>query len=322
MLEKYLKLLGVQASSSIEEIKKAYRKKAKSLHPDLNKDPNAHQQFLTLKTAYEYVLRYKRGPLPKKVVPPTRTASPRAPRPSASRQAKTPPPDPYQKSWEIFTHFIFFHFCIFIALMPLWGYLVWEVPGLMIGTFSALITAPLIINGLKNVRTPNYPAFFGLILSVFKSKKKAAVLIALFNGIIFFTICSKTLIPLPTLILVYFLSILLPFLIVKIIQEKDWFITSSVSPGVVSLIFLLNYIFSSQPYEEKYAYQNYTETQPRSTIIYLENDAYKNYMGIRFFLDFDAISQANTITYVFEKGLFGLRVMKEYKLSVEYPYSS
>ncbi|HLN08973.1 MAG TPA: DnaJ domain-containing protein, partial [Xanthobacteraceae bacterium] len=49
-------VLGVQKQASADEIKKAYRRLAKRLHPDANKkDPKAAQRFAELNGAYEVV---------------------------------------------------------------------------------------------------------------------------------------------------------------------------------------------------------------------------------------------------------------------------
>lgn len=45
-------VLGISVDATEDEIKSAFRKKAKELHPDRNKAPDAHEQFLNLHEAY------------------------------------------------------------------------------------------------------------------------------------------------------------------------------------------------------------------------------------------------------------------------------
>ena len=56
MVESYFHILGIDHSASFYDIKRADRLKAKELHPDMNSAPDAHEQFVHLNEAYEFLL--------------------------------------------------------------------------------------------------------------------------------------------------------------------------------------------------------------------------------------------------------------------------
>ena len=49
----YYSILGVPRDASADQIKKAYRRLARELHPDVNPDEGAQQRFAEISTAYE-----------------------------------------------------------------------------------------------------------------------------------------------------------------------------------------------------------------------------------------------------------------------------
>lgn len=49
----YYDVLGVDKNTSVDEVKKAYRKLARKYHPDVNKEPDAEAKFKEVKEAYD-----------------------------------------------------------------------------------------------------------------------------------------------------------------------------------------------------------------------------------------------------------------------------
>ncbi len=56
-------LLGIARGSSEDEIRKAFRRKAKTVHPDVSDAPDAAEQFTRLKAAHDLLLERLSDPL-------------------------------------------------------------------------------------------------------------------------------------------------------------------------------------------------------------------------------------------------------------------
>ena len=55
-LSDYYNVLGIPSGSSLDEIKKAYRQRARLYHPDINPDPAAKNKFIEATEAYEFLM--------------------------------------------------------------------------------------------------------------------------------------------------------------------------------------------------------------------------------------------------------------------------
>lgn len=56
LISEYYAILGLPVNSSTEEIKKAYRKKARLYHPDINHEPDARDKFILATEAYDFLI--------------------------------------------------------------------------------------------------------------------------------------------------------------------------------------------------------------------------------------------------------------------------
>jgi hypothetical protein len=57
-VSKYYRILDLPSDASVADIKKAYRKKARLFHPDINHSQDAKDLFITATEAYEFLLAY------------------------------------------------------------------------------------------------------------------------------------------------------------------------------------------------------------------------------------------------------------------------
>ncbi|MGA9829633.1 MAG: DnaJ domain-containing protein, partial [Trebonia sp.] len=53
MAEDFYAMLGVRRDASSDEIKRAYRRLARELHPDVNPDPETQEKFKEISQAYD-----------------------------------------------------------------------------------------------------------------------------------------------------------------------------------------------------------------------------------------------------------------------------
>ena len=57
----YYKILGLSENASKKEVKRKYKKLVKKCHPDINPDPKAHDEFILITEAYDFLMDPKRA---------------------------------------------------------------------------------------------------------------------------------------------------------------------------------------------------------------------------------------------------------------------
>jgi hypothetical protein len=162
---------------------------------------------------------------------------------------------------------------------------------------------------------------------MFKTNSFIYSVIILINFILYFSITLNTKITFITILLFLLGLYLLTYLVLlnkkikfNILSKRIIFIY--VIPTFFNLFFFINYIFASNSSFETYYFEHdkrfeYTRSSgwkiENTTYIFLENDAYSEYYWFRIFFDYGKMNGKNQITYKFKEGLFGIKVLKDYK---------
>ncbi|MEO8148632.1 MAG: J domain-containing protein [Bacteroidia bacterium] len=336
----YYRILGVTANATVNDIKRAYRSKAKELHPDKNRSEDANEQFILLTEAYECLINLSSGKT-KTIQSSTsyttwqeesREETRERARQYADMQfeefAKT---DYYNKTeavYTVFEHFFFFS-AIFILLLPLLGYIFKGSMGLFVGLFITFITVQYWADIFKEKTSINFKSLLQSIIVIVKTKSFQYSIMTLANLYFLFRYALNTQLTFLSFGLILLVLYLLVYLatyykasVLKYFSKTAIFLC--LAPAIFNLFFFCNFIFSTNPTFEKYIFVHeqrwYGTSQSGARLekiayIDLENNKYDDYKLFRMFFDFDAMEYKSEITYKFEDGLFGLRVLKSYEFS-------
>ncbi len=330
----YFQVLGVTPQASIEQIKKAYRKKALLLHPDRNKAKDAQEQFVLLNEAYEYLLKTQGTHL----------------NPEKRAQEQRQNQAAYQKHWEeqerektrakareyakmkyeayiksdiyktteaintIMDMFVTALIVMIVIVMPILTTVQFGLAGLIYSILIILPTSPLwlrfFINLFKSIRPAKKIKFIG---GSFKTKILKLTFIVILNIYLIFRIALHTLIDLNWIIILYATSLIIGIGITYFIKQRyfKYMIKYGLAPFFINLLFLTNYIFSTHTYKERHKY-SYPQGihSPVLTTIHLENNKYEKYHGIRIIFNAEDVKGYGYVTYTFATGCLGFKIVK------------
>jgi hypothetical protein len=338
-LEKYYNILGLGPDATIEQIKSAFRVKAKLLHPDVNKSPTAHEEFILLNEAYSYLINLKTG----RIRPATRPGTPspgsytdyddwrmrerervreQARRYADMKFSEFANSDFYKTLTAVNVIMDSLVIIVVIALLasPLIGFFIGGFAGLGVGLGLVFITTPVwarfFVDKRRKIRFDDLKV---AVVSLLKSKSLLLFLLIFFNIFMIFRYAFNTLLSVLNINLVYFAAISLGVLASFFVKRKflKALLIAGIAPVLVNLFFFLNFIFSAPPVTETYAFTNELQGSgrdaERTTNIILDGNKYEDYQDIRIFWDYNKMVSMDSISYQISEGLFGIRVMKSYQ---------
>lgn len=340
LIQKYYDILGVSQKATLGEIKKAYRKKAMVLHPDVNDNPNANEQFILLNEAYEYLQNLKTGKTyDQKKHKYTRTSKQRQQRQweqqereRARRRAQQHAKMKYEEfqktdyyknsvALDVMSDFLNAAFVLFLlVVVPIILSIKIGTEGFIFACVVIILSSPYWYGFMKyDLKELPFKELKPSVLRLGKTKTFQWVAACLANLVVLFKIGFNTLIEWYIYIWLLAGAVAVGLLISIWIKNKlsKRLMYLGIAPGFVSMFFLINFLFSGNPVTETYHFQTVMQKSKHgyreTTMIQLDGKKYDAYMGIRIFADMAQMKRTNQITYTIEDGLFGIRVVKDYE---------
>ncbi len=352
----YSQIIGIPPNASVSTLKKAYRKKARELHPDLNPSPDANEQFIRLNEAYEYLLNQKTGKVfqeqeqeytrpqsPVKTYAQWKEEEREKARERARRHARMKYEEFKKTSYyqnelaleNLGDNLMFFTLLLATICFLLFGVLGGQFIAIIVGSIMALAGIPVWRGALKPENDIGLGHLFRSVWKLIKTHIFGLLMLGAVNLFILFKVVTNTLAPLEISLVILFLLMTAGRVFVsnssrvKNNAYNRSLYTYVIFPGVFNLFFLINFLGSHSPSKEVYHYRSYqTKTYSRysertnhdnTPLIILDDNAYADYPGIRILFRPGQIQYNNHIEYHFREGLFGLRVVYSYGLFMAMP---
>ncbi len=328
--ESSYQILGVPATATIDEIKKAYRAKAFLLHPDKNDAPDASQQFVELTEAYELLIEEKSNPFKRYVSAfqqSEHTAN--AKREEAKQRAREYARMRYEEFEKteaaqtlnalniILNHLLFLFACSMLVAVPFILANFYEFTGLILGLLFLLAIGRPIFGYIKHFFQP--AQLWLALMSLVETYFFRFMILSVANIYLIFKVVMNTLIPLEYSLAIFPVVILCGYFLFFKKKENNirLFNAAVILPLLINIMFCINYYGSDKPTIEEYEFRSVEYVSRRghekSTMINLKGGKYDEYVGIRVFSSLDIMWNCEHIIYQFEDGLLGVRVMKEYR---------
>lgn len=346
-------ILNVKPSATVAEIKRAFKKKAHKLHPDVNKAPNAEEKWIELYEAYELLLhlkhhRKRKNHRPKSATSATyktKTYTKQELRDKAVKRARKRAYahakmkfEAYKKTayyqnelaLEVIGDNLMFYFALSVVL-GCWYMSLYSDSSLLlvIGFFVAATAYPLWRSALKPTSNVKVSKLVKAVYKILKTNVFSLLTLAGCNVLLYLLYAVNTYCNVYVSFGLLLTSIFVGFLLVKqnLVFKHSIYSRSIaayvVFPLLVNLFFATNYLFAGAPSTQMYSYTcrnivtNYRNGKSIEQNSLIDIPELEQYQGIRFFWNHKTKRASGKAKITSAEGLFGIRVVLEKSLIVE-----
>ena len=292
----------------------------------MNKSTNAHEQFVLLNEAYEYLINVDSVGTQSSSSnhqwseqdwqeQQREYAKERAREYARMRYAEFIKSDYYKEQQVVETVTTHLNLLVSVLLLTVFPIVMISIMG--IEAIIGVVVVNIILMGFhilayRNIKKISIKDFSNSIFKFIQIKTFQVIVLLIVNLILFFTTVINTLATISFLFSAYSIAILL-FLVLFRNNKTRKFLSFAVAPTLISLLFFVNFAFASYPTQERFKIVSSGYSQETSMITF-ENGQLDKYPGIRIFYDYQQVRFANEVEYTFEYGFLGLMVMTDYYL--------
>lgn len=330
MIDSSYKILGLDRNASLSEIKLRYREMIKALHPDFNKSETATDEFIELTIAFDVVSGYKKGVYSKSAFSEEMIEKYkiRAARMSTLKYNAFIKTKYYKQTEALDSVLVHFHFVTSILIIigaPLLGAIINGYLGFFFGLLIVFISVKYWASIFKNDYRINWSEFLNSCTLLVNTTTFQLIAGSSLNLWLLFGFTLYTEIATFVFLLIFVFVELFGYLIYAVFKNYEIEIELSKllfiwTPLIFNIFFMINYTITTDKYIEQYHfthkrvdYSQHWESSPRYErigLILLEGGKYENFHWYRSFFDFENMKHASFVTYEFETGIFGIRVLK------------
>lgn len=337
----YYEELGVAENATIEEIKHAYRLKVAKVHPDVNPSVNAHEEFIALNQAYEYLIKVKTGQVFNSQRNKYAEAKPNYTDDDLFNDSRRRADENAKIKYEEFIHsayykselainavidYFFLFLILFVYLLFFGGLIILlGVPGMILTGFLSLLFIPLFLHAYKNIHKLSANEFLTVMFRVAVNENVHILMLTAVNLIVFFKYAFVTFLPFKLIMALYLFPPALANVIYKYGRPKTalnpagerrgikhaYLWIWGIIPMLFSLFLFINFNFRSVPRVESYNFEPATGANSGS-VCELEGGKYHQFGGIRFVFSNEDFYKSRRITYTIAKGCLGVDVLTDF----------